>query len=84
MIKANISKKNKQQIINASGSIQELLSDMAILVGGIYTQLRNADPATALQFRTGMTNMISDTWGPAWQPMGNQTGIIFQKPQQED
>lgn len=84
MIKANISKENKHQTIVASGDIPELMNDTAVLINGLYTQLRNADPASALMFRTGMINMIADTKSPVWQPMDNQTGIVFQKPTEED
>ena len=84
MIRANISKNNKQQIITAAGSVPEIMNDMAILINGIYTHLRNADQTTALLFRTGMINMITDYNGPVWQTLGNQTGIIFQLPPQED
>ena len=83
MIKANISKENEQQTISASGNIGELMNDVAVLINGIYTQLKNADPASALMFRSGMINMISDTKSPVWQSMGDQTGIIFQKPTEE-
>lgn len=84
MIKAEISKENKQQLIRASGNVGELMNDIAVLVNGIYTQLRSADTASALMFRTGMINMLSDRNSPVWQPMGNQTGIVFQKPLQEE
>lgn len=82
MIKAHISKDNKQQIISATGDTPELLSDVAILVSGIYTQLRNNDSAAALIFRTGLKNMANDQTGPMWQSLGDQTGIVFQKPEE--
>lgn len=80
MIKADISKNNPQQNIQASGNIPELLSDLALLVNGIYTQFQNADPNTAALFRMGVENMIKDPNGPAWGNPGNQTGIVFRKP----
>lgn len=83
MINANISKENKQQVITATGSIEEMMADTAILINSIYTQLKNADPATALQFRTGMISMICDTQGPIWKPMDGQTGIVFQRPKED-
>lgn len=83
MINANISKENKQQVITAAGNVQELMNDTAILINGIYTQLRNADPATALMFRTGITNMFKDANGPVWKPMGGQTGIVFPMPKED-
>lgn len=82
MIKAHISKDNKQQIISTTGNIEELLSDVAILVSGIYTQLRNSDPVSALMFRTGVKNAANDPMGPMWQSHGDQTGIVFSKPEE--
>ena len=80
MIKAEISKDNPQQKVQASGNVPELMNDIAILINGIYTQFQNADPTTAALFRAGVENMIKDPNGPAWGTLGNQTGIIFRKP----
>ena len=80
MITAEISKDNPQQYIQASGNIPELMKDLAVLICGLYTQFQNADPNTAALFRTGVENMIKDPNGPAWSTQGNQTGIIFRKP----
>ena len=82
MIKANINKDNKMHIIDTSGDVSDLMGDIAILVSGIYTQLRNSDPAAALMFRTGLQNMAADLKGPMWQSLGNQTGIVFTKPEE--
>ena len=84
MIKANLSKENTQQDIVAAGSVQEILTDVALLIGSIYTQFKNADPMTATLFRTGIVNMAQDPDGPMWKAMGNQTGIIFRQPDKED
>lgn len=83
MIKAEI-KKNAQATITATGSIPELLTDMAVLISGIYTQFKNTSPAAATLFRSGLENMIKDPNGPAWKALGNQTGIIFRQPDTED
>ena len=80
MIQANINKKNKQQIIHASGSIVEMMNDVAVLISGSYTQLGNNDPAAAAIFRTGLQNMTADSRGPMWQSHGDQTGIIITQP----
>ena len=83
MIKANINKENKQQVITATGSIEEMMADTAILINGIYNQLKNADPTTARIFRTGITNMVKDATGPVWKPMDGQTGIVFSIPKED-
>lgn len=83
MINANISKDNKQQVITATGSIEEMMADTAILINAIYNQLKNADPTSALIFRTGITNMVKDATGPVWKPMDGQTGIVFSVPKED-
>lgn len=80
MIKANINKKNKQQLIDAVGSVPELINDTTVLISGIYTQLKNADQVTAELFRAGLIKLLTDKHSPAWKALGNQTGIVFQKP----
>lgn len=80
MIKAEISKDNPQQNIQASGSVPDLMKDIAVLINGLYAQFQNADPMTAKLFRMGIENMVNDPNGPVWSPTGNQTGIIFRKP----
>ena len=83
MIQANISKKNNQQKIIASGGVPDLMNDLAILIGGIYNQLKSANPAVAAQFRFGLIGMISAIDSPVWTPLGNQTGIVFRMPDEE-
>ena len=80
MIRAEISQDNPQQNIQASGSVPDLMKDIAVLINGLYTQFQNADPMTAKLFRIGIENMVNDPNGPVWGSAGNQTGIIFRKP----
>lgn len=83
MIRANISKENTKQIIEATGSIPELLNDVAVLLSGIYNQFNAVSPAAAKLFKTGIENMVKDPNSVVWQAGGNQTGIAFQLPGQE-
>ena len=84
MLDVKIGKGLQKQTIIASGSIPELLGDLAVIVSGIHTQFQNADPTAAVMFRQALQAMVADQDGPCWQAMNNQTGIIFQKPEQED
>ena len=84
MIKANISKKTNQQTVTATGAVPELMNDLAIIISGIYNQLKTANPAEAVQFRFGMIGMLSAANSPVWTPMGNQIGITFRMPDKED
>ena len=84
MIQAIISKKNNQQSIVAEGSIPEMMNDVAILISGIYNQFFATNPASAIQFRVGLTTMINAPDSPVWKPMGNQTGITFRMPDKEE
>lgn len=79
MIKAIISKENEKVTIEAEGNVGELLNDTAILVNAVYTQLKNADPVSALMFRQGLKGMVDDPGSPLWQAMDGQVGIIFPK-----
>ena len=83
MIKANISRENPQQEVTVAGSIPEILSDLALLIGSIYTQFKNASPATAEQLRMGIARLALDSNSPMWRVSGNQTGIIFRRPDKD-
>ena len=84
MIKANINKVNKQQTIEATGSIPELMNDVAVLLSGIHSQFNAVSPAAAKLFKQGIENMVKDPKGAMWQAGGNQTGIAFQMPKKEE
>lgn len=84
MIKANIGKENENHVINAKGTVPELLTDIAILINGLYTQFANVSPETAAQFRIGLVAMLQDPQSVVWSPLENQTGIIFQSPETEE
>ena len=84
MLKTNIDKNNPKQIIEATGSIPELMSDVAVLLSGIYRQLNAVSPAAAKCFKQGIENMVKDPKGTMWQAGGNQTGIAFRMFDQEE
>ena len=84
MIKANISKGNATQVVNAEGNVMELVNDVTVLINAIHTQFQNMDPATAWMFRVGLQAVVRDTNGPCWKAVDGQTGIIFPKPDTED
>lgn len=78
MLKAKICRDEKT-VIEATGSVTELMADVAVLVSGIYNQFLAASPDTAAMFRTGLTNLANDGNGPMWRPVDGQTGIVFPK-----
>ena len=82
MIKAHI-EKGTQSVIEARGSMSELMNDFAILVGSIYGQFQVAHPDTAQLFRVGLTGLLSDPKSPVWKPLEGQEGIIFPIPEKE-
>ena len=84
MIQANIAKENEKQIVHASGDIPELLTDIIVLVSGIYTQLKSASPETAEQFRSAVTKVAQDQNSPMWKAIDGQTGIVFRKPNMDE
>lgn len=78
MLKAKVCKDEKT-VVEASGSVPELLNDIAVLVSSIYNQLGAAGPYPAMAFRTGLTNLVKDEGSPMWRPVEGQSGIIFPK-----
>lgn len=82
MLKAEI-QKGKNPVVSSAGDIPEQLNDIAILINQIYNQLRSAAPASAFLFRTGLTNMINDPNSEVWGIIGNQTGIVWKKQEEE-
>ena len=84
MLKTNISKENTKQIIEATGSIPELMNDVAVLLSGIYSQFNAVSPAAAKLFKTGVQSIVKDNDSAVWRTNGNQTGIAFRMPGQEE
>ena len=70
-------------VIEANGSIPELLTDIAVVINAIYTQFSTADRASAAAFRAGIKSIVNDSGSIMWRPLEGQTGIIFPKPEGE-
>lgn len=83
MLKTNINKNNEKQIIEASGSIPELLNDLAVVLSGIYNQFKAVSPSAAVLFKRGVERMIKDPNGKVWNAGNGQTGIAFRLPDKE-
>ena len=83
MLKTNINKNNEKQIIEATGSIPELLNDLAVVLSGIYNQLRAASPAAAVLFKRGVERMIKDPNSKVWNAGNGQIGLAFRFPGKE-
>ena len=83
MLNAKICK-GEASVIEANGTITELMADVAVLVSGIYNQFLVASPDTAVMFRTGLINLAKDENGPMWQPVDGQKGIIFPRITEEE
>lgn len=83
MLKTDINKENKRQIIEASGSIPELMNDVAVVLSGIYNQFNAVSPAAAKHFKQGIENMVKDPNGAVWKSITKQTGIAFRMPGEE-
>ena len=79
MLKVDIDKDNGSPVIHASGSIMEILNDIAVMTSALYTQFQAADPKTAHYFRTSFINMTNAPDSPMWKALGNQTGIAYKQ-----
>lgn len=84
MLKTNINKNNEKQIIEATGSIPELMNDVAVVLSAIHNQLEAVSPAAAVFFKRGIERMIKDPKGKVWTASGNQTGITFRMPEKKE
>ena len=84
MIKAEIKCGNEQSngsaTIVATGGVNEILNDIAVLINGIHTQLSANDSVAGHLFRCSLTGLINDPNSPLWTPMDGQSGIVFKKP----
>ena len=72
-----IIQQNGRSMAEATGTVQELLMDIAVIVNAIHTQLFNDDPAEAEMFQTGLINVISNKENAVWRPRPEMIGFIF-------
>ena len=67
MLKIDISKDKDQSIIECEGAGDELLTELAMVVGHIYAGLRSNDPMMASAFKHIFIALASAPDSPMWQ-----------------
>ncbi len=84
MLKADIKRGVPEEVgrseITATGSVTEIVNDVAVLINGIYNQFKAASPETAALFRRQVEILVEQPDDLLWGAHGDQTGIIFKKP----
>ena len=80
MIKAEINRNEDKATITATGGVEEIASDIAVLINGLHTQLSTNDAVAGHMLRQMLTGLVNDPTGPLWTPMGGQTGVVFKMP----
>ena len=64
MIKATIDK--GQSVVAASGTTQDIVAELGLMVGRIYNVMKERNPRNAGVFRIALQAVVSDT-SPIWQ-----------------
>ena len=67
MLKIDINKDKDQSIIQCEGAGDELLTELAMVVGHIYAGLRSNDPMMASAFKHLFIALVSAPGSPVWQ-----------------
>lgn len=72
--------------VMASGDLQSISAEVAIVINGVHSQLARSNPALGKAFRVMMTQLIIDPDTPLWEihDAGNGTCITFPKNIKED
>lgn len=53
-------------VVEASGSLAEILTDLLVTIKAIHRQLSNMDPVTAMAFKEALKAGIAADDGPVW------------------
>ena len=72
MLKIELSE-NGQTVIQASGSMADVVAELGLAIGDIYSGLKNNQPKLAGQFKRGMQLLMEDdapTWSGGLMPGG--------------
>lgn len=67
MLKIDINKDKKQSVIKCEGAGDELLAELAMVVGHIYAGLRSNNPMMASAFKHLFIALVSAPGSPVWQ-----------------
>ena len=78
MIKANIGK--GQSVVAASGTTQDIVAELGLMVGRIYNALKERNPRNAGVFRIALQYVVSDA-SPIWRvDTAPDLAIVMERP----
>lgn len=78
MIKASID--NGKSVVAASGTTQELTAELGLIVGRMYSALKERNPRGAGVFRISVQAVVSDA-SPIWQiDTAPDLAIVMERP----
>lgn len=67
MLKIDYSRDNEQNVIECAGAGDELLAELAMVVGQVYAGIHNNDPMMASAFKHLFISLVSAPGSPVWQ-----------------
>ena len=67
MLKIDINRDKERSIVEANGTGDELLAELAMVVGHVYAGIHNNDPMLALAFKHIFIALASAPDSPMWQ-----------------
>ena len=78
MIKATIGK--GQSVVAASGTTQDIVAELGLMVGRIYNAMKERNPRNAGVFRIALQAVVSDA-SPIWQiDTAPDLAIVMERP----
>lgn len=78
MIKATIDK--SQSVVAASGTTQDIVAELGLMVGRIYNAMKERNPRNAGVFRIALQAVVSDA-SPIWQiDTAPDLAIVMERP----
>lgn len=78
MLKVDIGTESRKYVsVTASGQVDEIILDSAIMISGLFAQLRETDPALANLFRYKLTALLTDQDTPVWSFPAAESGVVL-------
>ena len=82
MLKVNICDSNSHKCVEvtASGHVDEIIIDSAIMCAGLHANLKKTDPKLARLFRSKLIQLLTDPDSPVWDAPPSENGVVIIAP----
>ena len=82
MLRVNIceSASHKHVEVTASGHVDEIIVDSAIMFAGLHANLKKTDPKLARLFRSKLIQLLTDPDTPVWDAPPSENGVVIITP----